>query len=320
MKNISQDRLALGIDIGGTKVSLGLITESGVILKKYRYPMYQMPIDKFLSDLKGYLDIVFEQSGNVDQIAGMGIGIKGMVDFANQVLIRSSILHTDSSYDICNKVSKMYGLPVVIDNDLNATTLAEARFGVGRVNQYFTYVNIGTGTAVGIVDSGKLVRGKNNFSGELGSFVCEKADMIPLLFNLESKASGDGFDQELRRLVNVYPQSILFEKIQAEGEKILSSEIFDSYHKGDLLSKIVVDNSLHILASAIINLEFLLNSQLYVFGGGVVADKWFFQKLISVVNDLCEQMDIKWTAKFQISELGASDAGLVGAASIFFES
>ena len=312
--NPEKERLVLGIDVGGTKVCMGVVTENGASLIIERYPMR---MEVFLEDLFEHIDKMLSEYHDKKQFLGIGIGIKGLVDERKQMLISSSILQAASSYDLCGELRKRYGLCTAIDNDAHAAAIAELKFGVGRDCKDFVYVNVGTGTAAGIVCGGKLVRGHANVAGELGACICERYDE-PRLYTLESVVSGRGLDEEARRLMPRHLQSNLRKKLSS-GEILLSAEIFDACRKGDALAEAVVANALDTLSLAIINMTILLNPVLFVFGGGVVTDGWFVEQLDRKVKILCEETSVAWTADFQISELGANNVGMLGAASILLE-
>ena len=306
----------LGIDIGGSKVCLALVSDQGDILHSVRYPGEYTDLDGFTSKLYNHIDVFLAKWCTARRPAGIGIGIKALVDYKRQRLFSSSLLGALVPYDFCSELYKRYGIPAVIDNDVKAATLAELKFGAGRLADNFSFINIGTGTAVGIVTDGRLLRGKTNDAGEMGSTFFERVCSEEVFFTLESVASGKGAADEAVRLTDKYPQSCLGERIQS-GEKISGFDVFKSYGERDKLAEGSVRSFLRVLALGIFNLEMIVNSRLYVFGGGVVTGcGWLLPELRNEIEHICKKLSHSWVAEFRTSELGADDVGVLGAASI----
>jgi glucokinase len=308
--------ISLGVDIGGTKVCTGLVRENGEILKISRFPVKRGPLADFGKDLIYQIDTFLNDTGYKGKINGIGIGSKGHIDNKTNRYIKGSLFTKPDEFDLCKQLKDRFRIPVFMDNDLNATVLAEARWGVGKNTDCFVYVNVGTGIAVGFIDSGNLIRGKENFSGEVGNCLFMPTEKRPFIHSLESIVSGGGFDQEVRRIAGKYPDSVLAAKAQ-RPEPILSWEIFEAYRNGDALALDLVNDALCMLTYTVINLEHALNSKLYVFGGGVVTDTWFFDRLRQEVERIAEESGCPWTASMEMSQLGADTAGLLGAVSVF---
>ena len=312
-----QERTVLGVDIGGTKVCLALVTEKGELLHKVSYPGNYGNQEGFAGTLFGFIDSLLKECSGQKPI-GIGVGIKALVDIEQQKVYSSSILNVLVHYDLCGELYKRYKIKAVIENDVNAAAMAETRFGAGRYINDFAYINIGTGTAAGIIVGGKLLRGKNNHAGELGTTIYERDCEDAPLFTLESVASGRGIEDEVRRLAHKYPQSALQKQLQS-GENVSAAlHVFELYRKGDALAQAVMSNALRVMGLGIYNLEKITNSHLYIFGGGVVSD-WFLDQLQKEIDYLCEKMGVIWNARFLISELGVDDVGVLGAASILLD-
>jgi predicted NBD/HSP70 family sugar kinase len=99
-----------------------------------------------------------------------------------------------------------------------------------------------------------------------------------------------------------------------------SAEILEAYKTGDLLAEATVQNALHVTALAVVNIGILLNPSMFVFGGGVVADGWFVERLRKEVEAICSDQDVFWTADLRVSPLGADKVGVLGAACIALNS
>ena len=318
MEKQKRKQVILGIDIGGTKVCLALITDGGKLLHTIRYPSKYVNLKDFVNTLLKQIDIFLEDNCGEQMPLGIGIGIRALVDAKRQRLSSSSTLQMLVPYDLCGELQKRYNIKTVIDNDVHAAAIAEARFGIGRYVSDFAYINIGTGTAVGIIIDRKLLRGKDNHAGELGLTIFERPDEQAPLYTLESVASGKGLEDEARRLASKYPKSVLRKYLQGDCEGFVNN-MYMAYKENDTLAQAAIDNALNVMALGVYNLEMLTNSQMYVFGGGVVADGWFVEQLLKKVEHLYVRMGKNWTAEFRISELGANNVGVLGAASILLD-
>jgi glucokinase len=310
------EMIILGVDIGGTKVRIGIVRENGEILKTIRFPIKRGLLADFGLDLIRRIENFLDETGYTGKISGIGIGAKGHIDNDANRYVGGSLFTKPEEYDLCQHLKSYFGVSVFIDNDLHATVLAEACWGAGQNKDCFTYVNVGTGLAVGIIDSGRLIRGENNFAGEVGNCLFMPTEKRPFIHNLESVVSGGGFDRELRRMASRYPDSILIAKAQGP-DPVISSEIFEACRKGDCLARDLIHDALLMLGYTVINLELALNSKFYVFGGGVMTDIWFFDQFLQKVKAIAEEARLSWNVSMEMSQLGADSAGLLGSVSVF---
>jgi glucokinase len=155
--------LAIGIDIGGTKVAAGVVNEAGEILALLRRDTpatspaaVEDTIADLVSDLRADYDIV-----------AIGVGPAGFVDVTRSEVLFSPHLAWRNE-PLRAAVEVRTGVPVSIDNDANCAAWAEWRFGAGRGESHFLLVALGTGIGGGIVADGRLYRGRYGMAGEFG--------------------------------------------------------------------------------------------------------------------------------------------------------
>ncbi len=315
----SQD-VVLGVDIGGTKMFVGLVSRQGKILHSRRSPMRRVSREELFSLLSEGIAQVLQETDQRPQ--AIGIGLKGHIDANNNRILSSSLLDMDGPYDLCADLTRRYGIPAAIDNDVNAATLAEARLGAGRTSDHFVYVNIGTGSAIGVYGEGRLLRGRGNACGEIGYTLCHSPGTESDLFCLEDAASGKGLDNEIRRLLPLYPSSILGSAIAQispeNGAKVEADQIFQAYQAGDPLALHAVNGALDALAVSLVNFECLLDFGLYLFGGGIVTEPWFFAAMETRVRRLICAHRLPLRMEMRMSALGAANVGLLGASCVAF--
>jgi glucokinase len=153
----------IGVDIGGTKIAAGLVSESGELLTRVRRETPATDVDRIE---EAAADAVRELASQ-HEVEAVGIAAAGFVDatrstivFAPNLAWRDEPLRAD--------LEKRTGLPVVVENDANAAAWGEFRYGAGRDVDDMVLLTIGTGLGGGIVVDGRLLRGHSGFAAELG--------------------------------------------------------------------------------------------------------------------------------------------------------
>ena len=308
---MQNEPVILGIDIGGTKVALAQVSASGRLLSQMRYPLRASSVTDFPQTLFEKTDAFLGQT----PIEGIGVGLKGMIDADHHTILHSSILAGLLPYDLCDALSRRFGAPCYIDNDVHAATLAEMAFGHGRTYGDFVFVNLGTGMAVGIVSDGRLLRGAHNLAGELG--VCSALrPMSEDAYPLEALVSGKGMATEALRLKDQFPISPLARRSAEDG--ITGQDVLNAHRAGDPLALRVVENLLDALSRTLGNLTLLLDPDLFVFGGGVVSDGYLLALLNARMETYCRAQGLRaWRGNATLSAIGSDETGVLGAASVF---
>lgn len=155
----------VGIDIGGTKMLSGAVSEDGAPLSSHHMATRR---DHYLEDATTLAKAAMADATALGQtVIGIGVGTTGLVDERRGVLRRSLQLDL-RELPIRDHLERGTGLPVRVDNDIHAAALGEAYFGDGRDHADFLVMNAGTGVAVGMVLGGRLHRGAGNVAGEVG--------------------------------------------------------------------------------------------------------------------------------------------------------
>ncbi len=158
----------LGIDIGGTKIAGGIVTDKGAVLGDQTVPSRAKEgRDAVLGQLSILIGNLTAQA--TEDITAIGIGTAGEVDPGRGAITSA----TDNIpgwtgtplAEICRRE---WGLPCSVDNDGNAAALGELWFGAGRDFHYFVYISLGTGVGGAVIDGGRLLRGHGNFAAALG--------------------------------------------------------------------------------------------------------------------------------------------------------
>lgn len=155
--------LAVGVDIGGTKVAAGVVDEAGRLLACVRRPT---PSDDAARVTEVIVDAVAELRSAYD-VAAVGVGAAGWVDASrSRVLFAPNVAWRDTP--LRDDIASQVGLPVVIENDANAAAWGEYRFGAGGQERHLVVLTVGTGIGAGLVLDGRLYRGGFGLAGEPG--------------------------------------------------------------------------------------------------------------------------------------------------------
>ena len=160
--------VTIGIDIGGTSTKYGLVNEAGEVLYHNRLPTqdYQ-EFDDFLNALKLAIADATAVSGSSMKIIGIGIGAPN-ANSNTGTIDDPPNLPWKGSNPICEKLSALMDVPVVVTNDANAAAVGEMVYGNAKGMKDFIVITLGTGLGSGFVSNGRLINGKHGIAGELG--------------------------------------------------------------------------------------------------------------------------------------------------------
>lgn len=315
----------LAMDVGGTKQTVALADGEGQIQVQQRRPTERE------SGAEGGIEVLLEMAHEVvaeagltlTEVARVGIGFGGPVDVRTGTVLLSHHVPGWENVPLRAIMEEKLGLPTVVDNDANAGTLGEARFGAGRGAEDLVYINIGTGIGGGIMVKGQLVRGVTTTAGEIGHTTVKEDGPLCTCGKrgcLESICSGDSIGRRAREAVTAQPNAgrALVEAAGGQVGAITSETVFAVAAQGDALAQALVDETVHYLALAIGNLLNLLNPELVIIGGGLseVGDI-LFVPLRQAVREIALEVPYR-AAHIVPAELGY-EAGILGAVALALE-
>jgi glucokinase len=261
--------LAVGIDVGGTKIAGGVVDEKGAILATARRVSPATDTEAIERSIE---DLVDELRGTFD-IAAVGIGAAGFVDstrstvlFAPNLAWRDEPLRAD--------LEKRIGLPVVVENDANAAAWGEFTFGAGEDVSDSLLVTLGTGVGGGIVLNGELHRGAFGVAAEIGHMRVVPDGRLCGCGNRgcwEQYASGTALVREAReqaRQGSLIARTLL-DRAGGDVEQITGPLITEAAHDGDEFAKEQLATLGRWLGEGIASLAAVLDPAVVVIGGGV---------------------------------------------------
>src|SRR3984957_12795425 len=188
----------LGIEIGGTKLQLGVGADDGVLAGLWRGPVdVQAGPEGIRRQITAAVPELLAKA-NIDraQLKGAGVGFGGPVDDATRTVIKSHKIEGWNNFPLADWVSEVVGLPAALGNDADVAGLAEALHGAGKGLSPIFYITIGSGIGGGFIIDGEIYRGVGRGAAEIGHLVVDSSDEG--LFILEKTASGWGVESQVR--------------------------------------------------------------------------------------------------------------------------
>lgn len=309
----------LGVDIGGTKVAVGVLDQEGKILAQGRKPMVANGSPEAgLDAVTSAID--FMLSSSPIQVESIGICAPGPLDPKSGIVLNPPNVPCWRNFPLAEKVSAKYSVPVKVDNDANAAALAETLWGAARGFRYVFYATIGTGIGTGIVFDGAIYHGKTGSAGEGGHVSidyrgpvcgCGKRGCIEIL------AAGPAIGARARAKVSAEPDrgKMILDLAKGDAGSISSHHVSEAFASGDPLATEVLKDTVHLLTIWLGNTVDLLDPDIIVIGGGVAA------MLRTFFNQIKEGLP-EWCVNPRASEIPllmahyGADAGIAGGAAL----
>ncbi|MCX6432925.1 MAG: ROK family glucokinase [Actinobacteria bacterium] len=310
--------LSIGVDIGGTKILAGTVTENGEVVATARRPTPRHDAEDVL-DLVA--DVVNELiAGSAEPLVGVGLGVAGLVDAERSHVYFAPNLRW-SQVPVRELLEAACGLPVVVENDGNVAAWGEYRFGAGRDSGDLTLVTVGTGIGGGIVINGGLFRGAHGVAGEIGH-INAVPDGRPCGCGrngcLEQYASGDALVREARLLAadRRAEAGVLLAMGDGTPEGVQGVHITEAARAGDPVALEAFTVVGTWLGRGLADLAAVLDPEVFVIGGGVsdAGDLLLASARQTLADKLIGQQD-RPAPLVKVAEL-TNRAGLVGAADL----
>jgi glucokinase len=315
---------ALGIDIGGTKISSGIVHSLKGLsqFQEAPTPKEQGPFIETLAEMAQTL--MSKVNSSQEELMGVGIATAGIVD-PYQGAILGATGNLPAVQGIAGKLKSILedriGLPVYIENDANAAAYGECQHGAAKGKKHVLMVTLGTGVGTGIVIDGKMLHGAHFCAGEGGHiFIAQHEDRKCTCgrWNCwEAYASGSGFTQTARETIKALEDKTLAKAIAGESnvenntdwDSITSHQVIAAWKTGDPLAQSILDVWHEHVALGIGALCNVLDPEVVIIGGGM-AQFVNFEKLTQRVSALSMP-----PVSLLPAALG-NQAGIIGAASL----
>ncbi|HEY7892060.1 MAG TPA: ROK family protein [Solirubrobacteraceae bacterium] len=312
-------KCVIGVDLGGTKLIVGALDEQLRVLQRVQRPAPG-------ADQKEVLDTVVDaveevRASSPVEVSAVGFGIPCLIDQDRGVAVMAVNLPL-ADIDFRAVMSERLGLPAFVDNDANVAALAEHRAGAARGCSHAAMLTVGTGIGGGLILSGRLYRGAHGAAGELGHMVIDEngppcQGNCPNHGCLESLASGTALAREALALAHERPDSSLGRAL-ASGRAITGALVTELAHDGDSEAIGLIELIGRRLGVGIVNLVNMLNLEVIVVGGGVIAAG---ELLLEPARRVLAERGLRPSreqVRVERAHFG-TEAGMIGAAALAFD-
>lgn len=301
----------IGVDLGGTNIAVGLVTNEGQILSQSSRPTlskrHYSEIVKDIAELCA--EVTHMADKNISDIKAIGIGSPGSIDNANGIVIYANNLNWHN-LPLADELRRYIDVPIKIENDANAAAYGEYVMN-GDNKDSFVAITLGTGVGGGIIIDKKIYRGFNGAGGELGHIALKHNGALCSCGNKgcwEAYASATALIEQTKRAIAENPGTLM-----AKDEKINGKTAFVAAKAGDTAAQKVVDQYIEYVAGGIVSIVNIFQPDVLVIGGGISKEGDY------LLNPIKEYVKIHNYAKtlpqteLKIATL-MNDAGIVGAA------
>ncbi len=266
----------IGVDVGGTSISGGLVRDDGEVLATVETPTHVSGLGTAVKTLLAVIHDVYSQARAQGwTVDGVGVGLPGPVDVDKGTMSSAAPQNHVPEFHgvpVAEQIQALTELPTFVDNDVNALALGERAFGLGRGAASLAVLAIGTEVGGAFVAGDVLVRGAHGFGGELGH--------VPVNFDgprcacggrgcLGAYLGGRQLAAAARRRVMDGASSTLVERAAGDIDAITSSLVFAAAAAGDRLAQTLVDEACEALAATLATIVNGLDPELIVITGGV---------------------------------------------------
>lgn len=305
----------IGIDLGGTNIAVGVVTDAGEILAQDSAPtLAEREYPEIVKDMAMLCERVAKEAGcTMQDIKAIGIGCPGSIDRKNGIVSYANNLKMDHT-PLAAELQKYFDLPVQVENDANAAAFGEYMIN-GEGVDHFIFITLGTGVGGGIIINKEIYSGFNGAGGELGHFTlvfdgepctCGNAGCW------EAYASVTALIRQTKAAMEKNPDSLIHSIVAQQG-KVNGRTAFDAAKQGDKAAQEVVDTYVSYVAAGVMSMINIFQPEKFVIGGGISKEG---DRLLKPIIDFVNQYGYnKYLEKTEIKVATLfNDAGIIGAA------
>jgi glucokinase len=303
--------VAIGIDVGGTKLVAATIAGDGTVIDRQRRETPARDAELLLRTLSRSIAELGEDDEDGAQLP-VGIGIAGLVTPAGDIRFGPNIGVRD--LPLATRLAEATGREVTVVNDASAAAFGEQRVGAGRGRGDVVMFTLGTGVGGGVIVGGEVVLGTGGFAGELGHVIVEEGGRACPCGNrgcVEAYASGTSIGLIAReRLVDLSVDTLLRDETELTGRSVTQAAL-----AGDAFARSILVEAGRWLGVAAGSLVNVLDPEVILVGGGaaVQTSRWVLPAAEASLAEHLIGSPWRTAPPFELAALG-DDAGMVGAA------
>ena len=308
----------VGIDLGGTFIKGGIVTEKGEIICSNKIKTeVEKGNDKIVENINTLINMLLEEANiNNKNVIGVGIGVPGTIDSEKGIVVCAHNLKF-YNFEIVNKLKTLSKMEVKIENDANLALLGEAMFGAAKGCSEVVMITLGTGVGGGAIVKGKLLEGNKSAGAEFGHTVlvvdgnkcnCGRKGCF------EAYSSATALINKTKELMKQNKNSKMWEVGSIEN---VDGETVFKYVKSDETAQQALNWYLKYLACGVINFANVFRPQVFVIGGGIANQG---EIIINPLNDYMKKdlfaSGMSPDVKVVAATLG-NNAGVLGSVGLY---
>jgi len=306
--------LTIGIDIGGTKISAGVVDSSGNLIDSSKC---STPAEGGKDLISSVVNLVKELNKKYE-IKGIGISIAALISSDYGTIVGAPNIANLSKLNFVNEIKEEFKLPIIVENDANAAMWAEFKFGNAKGLNPVMFFIIGTGVGGGLVIDGKLFKGANGIGAEFGHMCVVPNGLLcgcGAKGCIEQYASGGALIRYANEALLANPDKS--EEVLSFGEGKLSGTALTKAAKaGNELALAAFSKQADWLGLACASYSLIIDPQAIIIGGGVVdAGELFLAPVRAAMRKYMPFAESHVPPKIIAAKFG-NDAGLIGAADL----
>ena len=312
-------KFAVGVDLGGTSIKVGLVDEKGKIVKKVSVESHaEKGSDAVIKQItRGIKEVIKEKN---DNILGIGIGAPGAVKLKKGTVEHPPNFPGWGKVHLGNIIKKEFGCDVFVENDANAAAIGELIYGAGKYHKNFIMITLGTGVGGGIIIDQKIFRGETGIAGEIGHVSIDtngeqcKCGSIGCI---EAYIGNNYLIERTKIKLQERSNSLLIKLTNGDLNFLTPKLIHTAAEQGDDFSISVVVDTGTKLGYALASAVHVLDIATIIIGGGVAG----FGKLLldSVESSLKERVMKSFLDRIIVKPAKMkNEAGIKGASALVF--
>jgi glucokinase len=309
----------VGVDLGGTKILSGVFKHSFECIGTAKLSTKpQRGVDEVIERIARCVqDAVDEADLSLKQVAGVGIGAPGAVDFAGGTVIFAPNLEGWKDVSLKKQLEKLLGVPVFVENDCNIAALGVYVVELKSKPRSMVGVFVGTGIGGGLIVNGEPYSGFGHTAGEIGHMVLDINGPKCGCGNkgcFEALASRTAIFQQIKAGIKDGQKTILTDMLGDDLSDLRSGDIRKAIRRGDKFVDRIVEGAAEYIGIGVANLVNILNPEVVVLGGGVM--EALQDEMMGVIVETAQDYAMPGSMKgveIVASKLGDS-AGITGAA------
>jgi glucokinase len=313
------EKYAIGVDLGGTSVKLGIVSQQGKIIRKTAVETKaEDGPESVIAQIKYGINILLHK--NKFKLYGIGIGSPGTVSIKNGLVENPPNFPGWKKINLGMIIKKEFHTKVYVDNDANAAAIGEMIFGAGKNIDSFVMITLGTGVGGGIVFNRKIFRGEHGGAGEVGHITIDyKGEKCNCgsYGCIETYVGNAYLIRRVKEELKNYPDSLIWDLVSKNPDNLTPKIINIAAEKGDDFAKSVIHDLGYFLGTAFSSVSNLLDISTFIIGGGVAG---FGDPLFKTIKEIMAQR-VLTPLRPKIKIIPArlkNDAGIKGASSLVF--